>query len=380
MKRNVPELRTDWLTGRQVIVAENRAGRPNEFSAHAEHSLAPSAGPSAENGASLAPATRESCPFCPGHEVETPPAVADLRDEAGNWRVRVIPNKFPAVTLLPGSAAQAELSFPPVEAVVAEFPCAELAIPARPALAERHSRSGTAIGAHEVIIETARHEVRTGALSRQELRDLIDVYAGRIRHWRQDGRLRHAHWFKNQGGEAGASIAHLHSQLLVLPEMPPTVAAEFGRAAASYRETGLCPYCRWIEAERASAERIVLDEEGWIAFCPSASLQPLEVWLFPAKHAPSFEDMKKPALDCLAGILHRLVRALETELPVASYNLLLRTGPWLPGTGAWCHWRLEFLPRVSSFAGLELGTGIYINLLSPEHAAERLRTAIGPTS
>ena len=136
----------------------------------------------------------------------------------------------------------------------------------------------------------------------------------------------------------------------------------------------MCPYCRLIEHERAAGERIVLDRDGYVAFCPYASWQPWEVWLLPAQHQPAFELQNSPAaIDRLADVFHDLVRRVEATVPEASYNMLLRTAPWVDGVDSWCHWRIELLPRVSPFAGLELAAGIHINPLSPEHAAQHLR-------
>jgi UDPglucose--hexose-1-phosphate uridylyltransferase len=230
-------------------------------------------------------------------------------------------------------------------------------------------------GAHEVIIESPRHLLRTAELSTGELRDVLDAYALRLAHWRSDGRLRYALVFKNQGPQAGASLAHLHSQLIALPAVPAAVGRELARAEQAYRQDRTCPYCRWIAHERAAADRVVWERDGFIAFCPPASLQPFETWLLPTEHAPWFEHPMSPkTFDELSVALHALITRLESVLPAATYNVLVRTAPWMDGIEPWSHWRIEILPRLAALAGMELGTGIHINPLSPEHAAERLRT------
>lgn len=373
----MPELRTDWLTGRRVIIAENRAARPNEFGGDSEQSVAAgthASVPADQHATIVAPA---NCPFCPGHEGETPQTVYEQCDDGGHWRVRVFPNKFPAVTFAAPDHPVAPIAPVVVEAIVAEFPCAELSYSTAPDPdeASHWQLFSPALGAQEVIIESARHVTRTGALSARRLRDVLRAYAARLKFWRDDGRTRYALLFKNQGASAGASLSHLHSQLLVLPDVPPSVAPELSRAHDSYRHHRTCPYCRWIERERAHKQRIILDRDGYVAFCPSASVQPLEFWILPGEHQPSFELLDADALDRLAEVSHLLIERLESLLPVASYNMLLRTGPWIAGVDDWCHWRIEVLPRVSTFAGLELGTGIYINSFAPERAAERLRAS-----
>jgi UDPglucose--hexose-1-phosphate uridylyltransferase len=214
------------------------------------------------------------------------------------------------------------------------------------------------------------------ALSVAELTFVLETYAQRLRPWQEDGRFQYGLVFKNQGPRAGASLAHVHSQLMALPSVPPAVEREWQRAQLEFEKHGVCAYCRLNETERAAGARIVLDRDGFVAFCPSASLQPLEVWLQPAEHAPWFE--RPPAGDSwrrLAGVLHVILGKLESLVPDAAYNLLLRTAPWQPGVERWCHWRMEILPRFNALAGLELAAGVHINPLAPEHAAARLRSA-----
>lgn len=143
------------------------------------------------------------------------------------------------------------------------------------------------------------------------------------------------------------------------------------RAAEEFKSQQVCPYCRWIDRERTSGERIVLDRDGYVAFCPFASLQPGEVWLLPTRHEPWFEQ--SDSLGRLADVLHQLLRRVEAVVPGSSYNLLVRTAPWDGAVTDWCHWRIEILPRVASIAGLELATGVHINPVAPEHAARQMR-------
>jgi len=335
----MPELRTDRLTGRSVIVAENRAGRPNEF--------APAAGQYAASVAAAGAVAPESftCPFCPGQEALTPPAVFESKDEVGHWRIRVVPNKFPALTLDP------------------MLPLSE----------GEGTRDRPALGAHEVVVESARHVESVTALSVSELDEVLSVYASRLRHWRNDGRFRYGLVFKNLGSLAGASLSHVHSQLVALPDVPPLVQRELDRAEAAFKSQGECPYCRLVNDERKDGARIVLDRDGYVAFCPYASLQPYEVWLLPARHEPWFEQGDHGAAGRLADVLHGLLKRVEAAVPGAAYNLLLRTAPWDEAAAEWCHWRIEILPRVAGIAGMELATGVHINPRAPERAARHMR-------
>jgi UDPglucose--hexose-1-phosphate uridylyltransferase len=317
-----------------VIIAENRAGRPNEFAAESRHR------PVADNAAQL------SCPFCPGQESRTPPAVYERHDDAGRWNLRVVPNQYPAVVPRPEESS-----------AVANSPCAT-----------------PALGQHEVIIESSRHVECLSALSVGELESVLAAYRQRLSDLRDAGQFRYALVFKNQGPRAGASIAHVHSQLIALPEVPVPVAAELRRAESHYREQNDCAYCQWLREEQQLGTRVVAARDGFVAFCPYASLQPFETWLLPAEHQPAYDQIGQSQLAQLASALHDLVVRIEPLVPEASFNLILRTAPWQAGLERLAHWRFELVPRVSSIAGWELATGIHINLLAPERAAERLRS------
>jgi UDPglucose--hexose-1-phosphate uridylyltransferase len=351
----MPELRTDWLTGRRVIIAENRALRPNEFAA---------VSPVGEAASATAPsaAAVRNCPFCPGNESRTPPAVYQQCDASGRWQLRVVPNMYPAVSgdFLPNAD-----DGPQVKPADSDIP-----------FNADHCAVVPAVGAHEVIIESARHVDHMAALSPSELRCVLAAYSARLAAWRNDGRFRYGLVFKNQGPFAGASLAHVHSQLIALPDLPPAIEREYRNAEREFEQSTRCPYCQLLNKERSHGERIVIDRDGYIAFCPFASLQPLEVWLMPAEHRASFEGEWQPGeMDALAGVLQALVSKVEALLPQANYNWWLRSAPWQSSADSWTHWRLELLPRVTPLAGLELSTGVHINPLSPEQAARRLREA-----
>jgi UDPglucose--hexose-1-phosphate uridylyltransferase len=352
----MPELRTDWLTGRSVLVAENRALRPNEFAGDEPRSTK-------QGFSRSAPAsTISTCPFCAGNESCTPPAVYEKHDVQGNWLLRVVPNAFPAVNNL-GAMRTGDDSTPQILAAVP------------PAISNEEQFEAPIFGGHEVIIESPLHEEQMADISPTQLREIIDAYAMRLRHWREHGQLRYGLVFKNQGPRAGASLTHIHSQLIALPFVPNTVEAEIRRAVDFFHRNRQCAYCQHIEQERSLGSRLVFENDGYVALCPFASLQPHEVWLMPSKHAASFEFAPAAALDGLATALHRLLAKLEAVVPYAQYNLLLRTAPWNGDFSAAYHWRVELLPRENSLAGLEMATGVHINPLPPEQAASQLRSA-----
>jgi UDPglucose--hexose-1-phosphate uridylyltransferase len=339
----VPELRTDWLTGRSVLIAENRANRPNDFE--------PTRG---EVAAAIGRPHRDeinpSCPFCIGNESRTPASLYEKRGPDGRWQVRVVPNIFPAVDSVDEQMVPTIALAPADSQVVAP-----------------------STGAHEVIIECPTHIDRLSALTPAELQMVLEAYAARLAHWSKSSKLRYGLAFKNQGHPAGASMAHLHSQLVALPFVPPKVEAEQKRAAEAYAIEQSCPYCRLIDNEVAAVDRVVFKRDGFIAFCPFASWQPCEIWVMPTLHQPSFEAASPNELQRLAGVLHILIRQLESLIPGVAYNLVVNTAPWASDGDAWNHWRIELLPRLNAFAGLELATGVHINPVAPERAAGQLR-------
>jgi UDPglucose--hexose-1-phosphate uridylyltransferase len=290
------------------------------------------------------PTDSSACPFCPGQEHSTPPPVHEVLDEQRQWKIRVVPNKYPAVVQRVDETASPQ------------------------------GESSPALGVHEVIIESSRHVDRLSSLSVDELREVLQTYAQRLLHWRQNGRFAYGLVFKNQGPRAGASLAHLHSQFIALPTIPTTVNAEMRRAEHAALESDRCAYCRLLEQELSCGERIVYDECGYVAFCPYASLQPFEVWLMPKEHASAFEQNSSDGFQGLTEALHWLILRIERVVPDAAYNLLIRTAPWHGELSAWCHWRIELLPRATPLAGFELATGMFINPLAPERAAGKLRS------
>jgi UDPglucose--hexose-1-phosphate uridylyltransferase len=364
---SLTELRTDWLIGRSVVIAENRAGRPNEFGNVSiggleEPSAATAGSIKSRQAADVGSPTSFECPFCRGQAHRTPPPVFELPDQRGEWQTRVVPNMYPAV--MPFADASTGLIAPRAAGSLSQF-------------------AAPAIGVHEVIIESPAHLDRMSALSPPQLRVVLETYMTRLRDWRADGRFDYGLIFKNLGARAGASLSHLHSQFVALPSLPPVVDAELSRAAQHHRQNGTCPYCRLIEQEREAGQRMILEGGEFVAFCPFASLQPYEVWLMPTRHVPFFDDEHPDRLDRLAACCFDVIRRVELAVPEAAYNMLLRSawgaGPLLNqhgqgDIGDWRHWRIEILPRATALAGFELASGMFINPLAPERAASKLRS------
>jgi UDPglucose--hexose-1-phosphate uridylyltransferase len=330
----MPELRRDPVIDRWVIIAEERSRRP--FS---------------PPGPPPAPVDDPACPFCEGAEFETPPEVAALRPEGSppdgpGWRLRVVPNKFPALT---GDG--------PVETTgVSSL-----------------YRSLTGVGVHEVIIETPRHAVRFSELSDDRIADLFRVVRDRFRVFAEDPRLVCAQFFKNHGASAGASLAHSHSQIIAMPVIARRLAEEMSGARRRHDETGGCVYCRMAADQRPDGDRLVEGGETITVMTPYAPRFAFETWLTPTRHASRFEESDDTTLVALAAALKRTLGRIETALDYPPYNLMLFTAPFDVGAPPWYHWRLEIIPVTGRPAGFEWGSGFAINPTSPEEAARQLR-------
>jgi UDPglucose--hexose-1-phosphate uridylyltransferase len=341
----MPELRIDGLTGRRVYIAEDRAGRPSDY-----------------HGAPARPAQvardySETCPFCAGNEAATPHESAALLDQEKRWRVRVVPNKYPAVRL--------------------DTP---IAVP-RPD-GSRVLDSSVAYGLHEVVIESPRHLTEVTELDGEQLTAVLTMFRDRLQHCKSLG-LRHVTIFKNAGFAAGASLEHLHSQIVALPLIPPTIQTELDLAEKSHAEYGDCAYCRMISLERGRADRVVLEQSGYTVLSPYAARQPFELLILPELHGAHFGEVEDAKLGGLAMVLRELVGRLASVSHqrghALAYNLVLHTAPFGPAKYADSyHWHWELIPRTTHLAGLEWGAGVYINPVSPERAARELRAAASP--
>ncbi|RME20902.1 MAG: DUF4931 domain-containing protein, partial [Candidatus Zixiibacteriota bacterium] len=233
----MPELRKDPVIGRWVIISTERGRRPSALSSVSQRSKP------------------RRCPFCPGNEDATPPEIMAYRDNDSEpnrpgWRIRVTPNKFPALRI------EGELTREPVGIY--------------------DQMSG--IGAHEVIIETPRHDCDIVDMSVEEVRDILWCYRERIMDLSRDMRLKYVLIFKNHGEAAGASLEHAHSQLIATPIVPKRVSEEINGARNYYKFKERCIFCDIIRQEISDGDRMIADHDAFIAFAPFASRFPFESW------------------------------------------------------------------------------------------------------
>ena len=328
----MPELRKDPITGRWIIIATDRAKRPTDFITEDQ------------------PVKASFCPFCEGNEDKTPPEIFAFRDnntspnEKG-WRVRIVPNKFPALR---------------IEGSLGKY-------------GEGIYDKMNGIGAHEVIIETPRHEISLTALEDGHVQEVFRAYCNRLLDLKKDTRFSYGVLFKNVGIAAGASLEHTHSQLIVMPTIPKAVLEEMRGGEAFYNFRGRCIYCDMIQQEIETEDRLIFNYNNFVAFQPYAPRFPFETWILPKHHDSNFENLHENDVAELAGIVKGTLLKLEKALDYPPYNYVLHTGPFDRSNLAYYHWHIEIIPRLTKVAGFEWGTDFYINPVPPENAAQFLR-------
>ena len=302
----------------------------------------------------------EPCPFCEGQEGQTPPEISAIRPAGSlpngpGWSLRVIPNRYPALTI----EGQ----------------------PDRRGVGVYDRMHG--IGAHEVIIESPRHELELENQPLEHLTLVIKTWRDRVADLMRDSRFKYVLLFKNQGAAAGATLVHPHTQLIATPVTPRTVAVELDTSRAHHEIKERCLYCDVIAQELEDGRRIVHVTEDFVAFAPYASRFPFELALAPRRHQHEFGHISDELVPSFARALTNVLARLAIALRNPPYNFVLHTAPntnVIPRRAShfttleydW-HWHMEILPRLTRVAGFEWGTGFHINPTPHEIAARFLR-------
>ncbi|OGS19637.1 MAG: galactose-1-phosphate uridylyltransferase [Elusimicrobia bacterium RIFOXYA2_FULL_50_26] len=326
------ELRRDPVIGRWVIISTERGKRPSEFPREPNNN------------------TGKACPFCPGNESLTPPEILAYSEpgrarDSRDWWLRVVPNKFPALKIEGALNRQGEGMYDKMHG----------------------------LGAHEVIIETPEHNKEIQDLPDKHVEDIIWAYRDRIMDLKKDIRLEYALIFKNRGAAAGATLSHSHSQLIATPIVPKRVREEVNGAKDYYEYKERCVFCDIVKQELSLNQRIVTENDDFIAITPFASRFPFELWLLPKSHDSDFEDIQKHEASNLAVMMKEVLRKLDSVLDKPPYNYVLHNSPLKESHLPHYHWHIEVIPKLANVAGFEWGSGFYINPTPPEEAAKFLR-------
>ena len=308
----------------------------------------------------------ETCPFCHGNENLTPPQIKRIPD-TDHWEMRIVENLYP---VLGNDRSQPGLVFGLQQAI-------------------------DGYGRHEVIVDHFQHGIAVHEMSHAHLAKLFTVYQQRMQElYNMDPRLKYVLVFKNFGPAAGASMAHTHSQIIATPVVPQNVYDEVHYSHQYYQRNHHCIFCSLID-EALTFEATIYDRtsgqivrqinvgqyvvergEKFIAIKPFASRYEWEVHILPLQHQSNFLDTAEDDLADLARVMQRTMARLDAVIGGAQYNFFLHSLPQASeyqNNQASYHWHLEICPRTSIPTGFELGSGLFVNTISPEKAAAQLR-------
>jgi UDPglucose--hexose-1-phosphate uridylyltransferase len=328
----MPELRQNLATREWVIIATERAKRPHHYVQPQQHILTEAEMP-----------YDPTCPFCPGHEE------LDLEIErmpvTGPWQTRVVTNKFPALS----SEGELVRTFDGVHRCI------------------------FGLGYHEIVVEHPSHNTTLALMLPTEIDQVLQTFYNRGWDIQRDARIEQLIFFKNHGVQAGATLKHPHSQIVALPVVPNSIRYRIEEARRYFDDNGECVYCVMMRDELEKSIRVVEASQHFVAFALYASSSPFHVWVMPRQHNVSFLFAQKEELADLAQILRRVLRRLYRGLRDPAYNLIIRTAPAKEIGKDYLHWYVTLVPRLSSPAGFELGSGMFINTALPEESAGFLR-------
>jgi UDPglucose--hexose-1-phosphate uridylyltransferase len=335
------QIRYDLYRDRYVIIAPERAQRPG-FLVASKVELP------------------KNCPFCEGNESLTPPEIYALRDGSGSgekgWKTRVVPNLFKAVAIEASLQKEREGSF---------------------------ERQG-GFGAHEIVIDMPRHEMRMDQWSEEEFKNWLLTLQERTVDLHRDFRLVYLSIFKNNGANAAATQSHPHTQIVALPLIPKAILAQLSHHVAYFRQQQRVLIDVLRDEESAKSERVVVENDHFVAIAPFASAMPFEIWVVSKGRLASLIAMQEAEMEALSALLRTLFIRLYRVLGYFDFNLDFEMAP-LQKDGASetlfdyfsqiCRLGIRITPRITGLGGFELATGMHINPVSPEEAAKRLREA-----
>ncbi len=305
------ELRKDYILDRWVIISSERDTRPMQFKQESQKKPAKDF-------------------FAPGNEEKTPPEIGRVSDK-GKWKIRWFENKFPFARM----EGQQEIRTD-----------------------NKYFTFSSAYGKHEIIVETP-DDRQMWDYSKDELCELMHVYAHTVQRLEKEKGIKYVQIFKNQGEKGGASIQHAHTQVGAVNIIPKEVRDKID-AAKRYES---CPYCEIIWKEREGLRKC-FENDNFLAFTPYASRFNYEVWILPKQHLKRFRELD---YNGFCEILQKILLKLK-EINV-DYNIIYHYSP----DNENLHFQAQILPRISNWAGFEFGTGIVINTVSPEDAAKFYR-------
>lgn len=333
------ELRLDLVSKDWVVIATGRARRLETFKQERRKK---------ETG------SKSRCPFCQIHTQEVPTVIFSngkkMPFKAGDkipqdWTALSIPNKYPA--FIPSSELNERLE-------------------------GNIYKKMNAVGFHEVVV-TRDHQKQIAQFSIKQAKEMINVYQARYLSLMKEKLVNYVSIFHNHGIEAGATIAHPHSQIITTPLIDTDLRRALTNSRHYFKAHKGCIYCRMAEWEKKSKERIVFENKSFLVICPFASKSAFEVIISPKEHRAYFEKINEEEKVQLAEAFKVALSKLYKTLNDPAYNFYLHTAPCDGKDYSYYHWHWTILPKTSTWAGFEMGTKIEISTIEPERAAGYLR-------
>lgn len=327
IKQPASELRFNLVSEDWVVIATGRARRPETFATQQREKREVS---------------EKECFFCNVETQEKP--VLEYKDEKGEWEVIVVPNKFPAFSHSDSLRERSEGLYSLMDGV----------------------------GFHEIVI-TRDHNKSLAELTALQIKKVIDAYQERYLDLANEKFVNYVAIFHNHGHEAGASIAHPHSQIIAIPLIDPDLRRSINGSQIFFEKHGQCAHCKMMEADLVDKQRIIFENEKFVVLAPFASRVAFEVRIYPREHHAYFERIEEKDKVLLAEAFKEALSRIFKGMNDPAYNFFLHTAPSDGKNYDHYHWHFEILPKTSTWAGFELGTGIEISTVQPEEAARYLR-------
>ena len=327
LKKAVSELRFDLVSKDWVLIATGRSKRPETFAKQERQRIE---------------VAEKDCPFCHLETQEKPRL--EYKDKEEQWEVVSVPNKYPAFSQSDSLHERAHGPYSLMDGV----------------------------GFHEVVV-TRDHKKSLAEMSAEQIKRVIDAYQERYLDLANEKFINYISIFHNHGREAGASIVHPHSQIIAMPLIDPDLQRSINGSRVFFENQGECVHCKMMEWDREDGQRIIFENKEFVVLVPFASRVAFEARIYPKEHHAYFERIKEQEKEQLAQAMQAALSKIFKGLNDPAYNFFLHTAPADGKDYSHYHWHFEILPKTSTWAGFELGTGIEISTVQPEEAAKYLR-------
>jgi UDPglucose--hexose-1-phosphate uridylyltransferase len=303
-------------------------------------------------------ALSEKCPYCPGNEMMTEPALIALVAKDGmlqrlsdsdeniveDWCVRVFPSSLPMVTTTGTSG-----------------------------YTDRPLYSEPAYGYHQVVVASPQHNQKLSQISVDQWANVLLVIQDRVRWLYTQKGVTYVSIYVDSGESAGTTITHPHLNIVTFSNIPPAIEQEANASHRYMNETGNCPGCSIISVE-SSGPRQILGTDSFLAFSPWAPTYPFEFWVYPKRHTTTFSKITQKEISDLALMIRATLGGMSKALNDTHFNLAFHLAPEKKNSRQ-IHWHIEIYPQIRTWSGLERGFGIYVNNTIPEKSAEILGSA-----